>query len=186
MKKGILMVCLICFSRMFIMSGVMSTVFPLYLYETLGFEVGVIGIVTAARTGGFTAATIASGYLSDRLGRKSVILAGLLIEVPCLYAYTITRSFELITPIGVIDGLGAGLVSSTLTVLLSEIVEPEFRGISIGLYRTFMDIGGIAGPIVFALILTQIGVYTPFYVGALLLSIMAGLTVIIKSDDKLE
>lgn len=186
LDRSILAVCIICFSRMFIMTGAMSTVFPLYLYETLGFNVSLIGIITAARTGGFTVATIASGYLSDRFGRKAVILAGLLIEIPCLYVYTVIQSFESIIVIGILDGLGAGLVSATLTVFLSEIVKPEFRGVSIGLYRTFMDIGGIAGPIVFILIATQLGIYIPFYLGAIILAFMVGLTVIIKQEEKVE
>jgi len=186
LDRDILAVCVLCFSRMFIMAGAMATVFPLYLYETLGFDLSLIGIITAVRTGGFTVATVASGYLSDRFGRKAVILVGLLIEIPCLYIYTITQSFGSIIVIGILDGLGAGLVSATLTVLLSEIVKPEFRGVSIGLYRTFMDIGGIAGPIIFILIATQLGIYSPFYIGAIILALMVGLTVLIKREDKVK
>ncbi len=186
LDRSILVICVICFLRMFIMTGAMSTVFPLYLYETLGFDVSLIGVITAVRTGGFVVATVASGYLSDRFGRKAVILAGLLIEIPCLYVYTVIQSLGSIIVIGTLDGLGAGLVSATLIVLLSEIVKPEFRGVSIGLYRTFMDIGGIAGPIVFILIATQLGIYIPFYIGAFLLALMVGLTVLIKREEKVD
>lgn len=186
LDRNILVICVICFSRMFIITGAMSTVFPLYLFETLGFNVSVIGIITAARTGGFIVATIASGYLSDRFGRKIVILAGLLIEIPCLYIYTVTQSFGLITVVGILDGVGAGLVSATLIVLLSEIVKPEFRGVSIGLYRTFLDIGGIAGPIVFIIIATQFGIYLSFYIGAVILALMVCLTVLIKRKEKVK
>ena len=186
LDRNILVICVICFSRMFIITGAMSTVFPLYLFETLGFNVSVIGIITAARTGGFIVATIASGYLSDRFGRKIVILTGLLIEIPCLYIYTVTQSFGLITLVGILDGVGAGLVSATLIVLLSEIVKPEFRGVSIGLYRTFLDIGGIAGPIVFIIIATQFGIYLSFYIGAVILALMVCLTVLIKRKEKVK
>lgn len=186
LDRNILVICVICFSRMFIITGAMSTVFPLYLFETLGFNVSVIGVITAARTGGFIVATIASGYLSDRFGRKIVILAGLLIEIPCLYIYTVTQSFGLITVVGILDGVGAGLVSATLIVLLSEIVKPEFRGVSIGLYRTFLDIGGIAGPIVFIIIATQFGIYLSFYIGAVILALMVCLTVLIKRKEKVK
>jgi MFS family permease len=186
LDRNILVICVICFSRMFIITGAMSTVFPLYLFETLGFSVSVIGVITAARTGGFIVATIASGYLSDRFGRKIVILAGLLIEIPCLYIYTVTQSFGLITVVGILDGAGAGLVSATLIVLLSEIVKPEFRGVSIGLYRTFLDIGGIAGPIVFIIIATQFGIYISFYIGAVILALMVCLTVLIKRKEKVK
>ena len=180
MNWGIVVISLISFSRMLIMNGVMNAVFPIYLYEYLNFDLNLIGIVTGVRTAGFAAATIASGYLSDRMGRKPVILTGLLISAPCLYAYTIIQSLEIILPVGIFDGIGSGLVSSTLIVLLSDLVKPEFRGISIGLYRTFMDIGGVVGPIMFMLIVTSSSIFTPFLVGAVLLLIMAALTLTIR------
>jgi MFS family permease len=172
----IFVVCLNCFMRMFIMSGVMSTVFQLYLHENLGFEVSLIGIIVGARTAGFTVSTIAAGHISDRFSRKRVILFGLVLEAPCLYAYTLVRPFETFLLIGFVDALGAGLVHVTLTVLLSDIVKPEYRGVALGLYRTFMDVGGIMGPIAFMLIATALGIHVPFIVGAVLLLSMAGLT----------
>jgi MFS family permease len=186
MDWNILGVCMVCFSRMFIMVGVMATVFPLYLYETLGFDVNLIGVISAVRTGGFIIATVASGFFSDRWGRKTVILAGLLIEIPCLVIYTLLYSVDLILLLGIIDALGAGLVSATLTVFLSEIVQPQFRGISIGLYRTFMDVGGITGPIIFIAIASHLGIQTTFYVGALLLALMVGLTFLINQEGYTE
>jgi len=159
--------------------GVMSTVFPLYLHETVGFDVSLIGLVTAARTGGFTLATILSGHLSTRIGRKTTILLGLVIEAICISAYTLVDSLGIFISLGFVDGLGAGLVSA-LTILLSYIVKPEFRGISIGFFRTFMDVGGIIGPVVFMDIATHITIQAPFFGGTLVLFIMAGLLFTMK------
>jgi DHA1 family multidrug resistance protein-like MFS transporter len=172
----ILVICLTCLARMLIMNGVMSTVFQLYLYENLGFGVTLIGIVVGARTAGTAAATLASGYLSDRFGRKRIILLGLVLEAPCLYAYTLVNSFTAILLVGFLDAFGAGLAWTTLIVLLSEIVKPEYRGVAIGFYRTFMDVGGVLGPLLFMAIATTFGMSLPFLVGAILLLSMAGLT----------
>ncbi len=182
MQWGLLVVCVISFTRMFVMNGVMSTVFPLYLHETLGFDVGTIGLVTAARTGGFTAATILSGYLSDHIGRKKTIVLGLTIEALCIYGYTVVDALGVILPLGIVDGLGAGLVSVTLTVFLSYLVKSEFRGISIGLFRTFMDVGGIVGPIVFMALVESINTQVAFAGGAILLIVMAVLLVTVKQE----
>jgi len=159
---------------------VMSTVFPLYLHETVGFDVSLIGLVTAARTGGFTLATILSGHLSTRIGRKTTILLGLVIEAICISAYTLVDSLGIFISLGFVDGLGAGLVSVTLTILLSYLVKPEFRGISIGFFRTFMYVGGIIGPVVFMDIATHITIQAPFFGGTLVLFIMAGLLFTMK------
>jgi DHA1 family solute carrier family 18 vesicular amine transporter 1/2 len=184
MQWGLLVICVVSFTRMFVMNGVMSTVFPLYLHETLGFDVSIIGLITAARTGGFTAATILSGYLSDRIGRKKTILLGLVIEALCIYGYTVVDALGFIIPLGIVDGLGAGLVSVTLTVLLSYIVKSEFRGISIGLFRTFMDVGGIFGPIFFMALAEGINTRTAFSGGTVMLLVMAVLLLTIKQESK--
>ena len=183
LQWGLLVVCVISFTRMFVMNGVMSTVFPLYLHETLGFDVSTIGLVTGARTGGFTVATILSGYLSDRIGRKKTILLGLGLEAFCIYSYTVVHTLGVLLPLGMIDGLGAGLVSVTLTVLLSYLVKSEFRGISIGLYRTFMDVGGIVGPIVFMAIVGSINIEAAFAGGTVLLLVMAFLLMTVRQES---
>ncbi len=183
LQWGLLVVCVISFTRMFIMNGVMSTVFPLYLHETLGFNVSTIGLVTAARTGGFTAATFFSGYLSDRIGQKKTILLGLGLEALCIYSYTVADTLGVILPLGLVDGLGAGLVSVTLTVLLSYLVKSEFRGISIGLFRTFMDVGGVVGPIVFMAVVDNINTEAAFAVGSVLLLGMAFLLITVRQES---
>jgi len=181
----LIVICVISFTRMFVMNGVMSTGFPLYLHETLGFDVSIIGIITAVRTGGFTTATILSGYMSDRIGRKKTILLSLVIEAFSIYGYTVVDSLGFIIPLGIIDGLEAGLVSVTLTVLLSYIVKSEFRGISIGLFRTFMDVGGIVGSIFFMALAEGLNTRTSFLGGTIMLLVMALLLLTIKQERKM-
>jgi MFS family permease len=67
----LIVICVISFTRMFVMNRVMSTVFPLYLHETLRFDVSIIGIITVARTGGFTTAQFfRATYLIESGGKK--------------------------------------------------------------------------------------------------------------------
>jgi MFS family permease len=54
---------------------------------------------------------------------------------------------------------------STLTALLTDITPENVRGGAVGLYRTFMDVGGFTGPIAFMMMFTEIGTFTPFYFG---------------------
>ena len=165
-NNRVLVICFGTFSRMFVMQGVMSTVFQLYLHQYLGFSVEVIGVVMSARTAGLILATVFAGYLSDRFGREPVIISGFLIASLCLMLYTQITAFEGIIVTGILDGVGSGMVSTTLMVLLSDLVESHEIGSAVGLYRTFMDLGGIIGPIVVMKLFTDIGHVVPFYVGA--------------------
>jgi DHA1 family multidrug resistance protein-like MFS transporter len=165
-NRRVIVVCFGTFSRMFVMQGVMSTVFQLYLHQQLSLSVEVIGIIMSARTAGLILATIFAGYLSDRFGREPVIIGGFLITSLCLILYTRITPFEGILLLGIVDGWGSGMVSTTLMVLLSDLVAPQLIGGAIGLYRTFMDFGGIIGPIVVMFLFTDVGIFVPFYVAA--------------------
>jgi len=177
-------ICLNSFSRMFIMQGVISTVFPLYLNHQLGISVELIGILMAFRTAGHIVSTVTCGYLSDRFGRKPMIITGLLVQSSCMYLFTIPWPFEILTLIGFIDGFGIGMAFTSLIVLLSEIASTEVRGASIGLYRTFMDIGGFIGPPVFMLLFNTIGSQLTFFSAAatLMLNILLMITIRVRKQ----
>jgi MFS family permease len=176
----IFVVCTINLIRMMVMNGVMSTVFQLHLHDNLGFDLGLIGVIVGLRTVGFSVATFLSGYLSLKVSRKTIIIFGLLLEALGLFTYPLVQAFPLVLLIGFISTLGGGLTWNTLTVLLSNLVQSESRGIALGLYRTFMDVGGTLGPIVMMSIATPLGLQLPFTVGAVLLFLMVGLTFSLK------
>lgn len=165
----LIVVCIATFSRMFVMQGVMSTVFQLYLHDELRFTVELIGVIMSARTAGLIVATFISGHLSDRFGRKPIIIGGFLIESLCLYLYTTIPSFTGILLIGIVDGVGSGMVSTSLIVLLSDVIAQPLLGGAVGLYRTFMDLGGILGPLVAMLLFSTINIYAPFLLSVVLL-----------------
>jgi MFS family permease len=141
---------------MFIMQGIFSTIFELYLKDELLFPLAEIGVIMSLRTGGHVVATISSGYLSNRFGRRNVVMAGFVVDSVCLLSLTVVSGLVPLLMVNFIEGMGEGLVFTSLMVLLSDIVHPSVRGGAIGLYRTFMDMGGFLGPIMF------MGVYTGF------------------------
>jgi len=149
-------------TRMLIWNGISSTVFPLYLNMDLGINVEIIGIVMGVRTLGIIASTAISGRLSDKLGRKPMISLGLLLEAIGLYSYTLASTYLPIMFIAFTEGFGRGMVLTSLMVLLSELAPPDLRGSALGIYRTFMDIGGFTGPVVFMPIYETYGSYYAF------------------------
>jgi len=148
-KWSIMLICLITFFRMFIMNGIFSTVFQLYLNQHLLFSLAYIGIIMSVRTAGLIIATLSSGFLADRFGRKPIAMVGLLISAAGLATYATISGLEMFFVIGFFEGFGQGLIFTTLVVLLAESTHPSVMGAAVGLNRTFMDIGGVVGPIVF-------------------------------------
>jgi len=165
----LLTTCIASFLRMFVSQGVISTILPIYLYDFLNMSAGIIGIVIGMRTAGICVATATCGHISDRVGRKPIIFAGILIESLCIYLYTLVGSFELLILLGFIEGLGAGMISCTLVVLMSEQVAHKYLGGAVGLYRTFMDVGAVAGPILIMMVQMLFGIPACFFLGVVLL-----------------
>jgi len=178
---GLTAICISNLLRMLIMMGVMSTVFPLYLNYQLGISIEYIGIIMSLRTVGYILSTVTSGYLSDVFGRKPMIISGTFLQVGCMYAYALLPSFELLLLIGLFDGFGGGMSFTSLIVLLSEIMPAEIRGGAIGMYRTFMDIGGLTGPPFFMLIFTSMGPYITFLTAIAILALNIALVLMIKA-----
>jgi MFS-type transporter involved in bile tolerance (Atg22 family) len=52
---------------------------------------------------------------------------------------------------------------------MSEQVAPEYTGGAVGLYRTFMDVGAVTGPVLVMMIQTRFDIYAGFLFGAALL-----------------
>jgi len=155
-------------SRLMVTQGIMFTVFQLYLNTHLNMDVVLIGLVMGVRTGGMMFAAFVSGHLADRIGRKPLILGGFLTGGFCLYLYTLASTIEEIMILATLDGVSSGSIFVSLMVFMSELVPPAVRSGAIGLYRTFQDIGGVLGPIIFMLLYTLVDVYTPFWTASIL------------------
>ncbi|MDH5439529.1 MAG: MFS transporter [Candidatus Bathyarchaeota archaeon] len=173
-------VCIYSFSRMLIMSGLNDTVFPLYLNLELGIGIELIGLIISLRTAGAIIATVTSGFLSDRFGRKPMIVLGLIMQSSCYYAYTILSSFEMFLLFGLFEGFSRGMSMTSAMVLLSEIVPSRLRAGGIGIYRTFMDIGGFFGPLFFITLFDR-SATTPFLSALVILALNTVLLSTIKS-----
>ncbi len=175
-------ICFVSLLRLSVAVGITSTVLQLYLNQQLNFDIGIIGIIVSSRGFGFITGTFLSGNIIERIRHKKIVMLGLSVDGLCIYLLTTIASFELVTGLIFFAGVGSGLVYSTLTVWLNKIVKPEHRGISIGLNRTFMDVGGLLGPIFFVFIHNTFNVYTAFLVAGLTLFSAIFLTITVKQN----
>lgn len=172
------------FSRMFTMIGLTGTVLPLYLNLQIRIPVELIGVMVSFRTVGTIAATAFSGYLSDRFGRKPMIVLGSLLESACFYAYTVTRLCETLLLIGLPEGLGRGMILTSMMVLLSEVVPSRLRGGVLGVYRTFMDVGGFTGPLFFIIVLEELGSNSTFLSAIIILVANIALIMTVRRENR--
>jgi MFS family permease len=88
------------------------------------------------------------GDLSDRRGRKTVILPAALIIVGNLFVIAEIRSFPLLVVAGFVGGLGQGLIFPALSTYIIDFLGRENKGLAISLYLSLFDVGmGLGSPL---------------------------------------
>jgi MFS family permease len=142
---------------------------PLFL-AAHGASVAQVGLVAAVYPGVWAVAQIAAGHWSDTIGRKPLIVAGMLLQGAALGVLALSRgSVPVATTTAVFLGLGTALVYPTLIAAMSDAVSPIERAPVVGVYRFWRDTGYALGGLIAGLAADALG-----YSGAI--AIVAALT----------
>jgi MFS family permease len=121
---------------------------PLYM-AAHGASVGEIGLIAGLYPGVWGVAQIATGAWSDRIGRKPLIVAGMLVQALALGLLALTDGAVTGAALAaVVLGLGTALVYPTLIAAMSDQVSPVARAPVVGVYRFWRDAGYVVGGLV--------------------------------------
>lgn len=184
-NKGLLVTSYVNLCRVLVTQGVMQTVIQLYLKDQIHVGLELIGVLLGLKTAGMIAGTLLSGSLTAKVGPKRLVMVGLLIDGISLYFHVATTNFWWLLVPATIEGFGTGICSTSLIILMSEQVPASIRSGAVGVFRTFMDVGGILGPIIFMIAYNSVGFTSPFWMAALLtLSNIVTIQLIKKKKDK--
>ncbi len=178
---SILIVCVCVLLRMLVIQGIFQTVLQLYLNKNMGLSVGDIGWVISMKVAGQIIFLLIAGYLSDKYGRKPVLAFGFGVGALSIISFILSKSFAGLLFSGFLGGVGEGLGITTLLALLTDIAPANARGGAVGLYRTFMDIGGFFGPIIFMILYTRFTPLTPFYVATAIILVNISMVLLTKT-----
>lgn len=124
-----------------------------YLYEGIRFDPLLIGIITGSLMAIPIFVKPYMGRISDKIGRRIPIFAGLLVSALPLLAIPFVAEFSVLLLLSVIYGLGFATVTAATPALISELAPKELVGTSMGFLDTIMDVGQTLGPIISGFIL---------------------------------
>ena len=150
---------------------------PLY-YAASGLAVGEIGVLAATYPAVWGVAQIGTGALSDRTGRKPLIVAGMLLQAAAIAAIAAGSSFASWFAASALLGLGTALVYPTLLAAVADVAAPAWRASAIGVYRLWRDLGFAAGALVTGLAADALGMSTAITIVA---AITAGSGLVVLS-----
>jgi len=124
--------------------GMSWGIFPLF-FASFGLGVERIGILKAIYPATWGILQIATGPLSDRWGRKGLIVAGMWIQSAGLFLTAATRQFEWWLVGSLLLGLGTAMVYPSLIAAVSDASHPTWRARSLSVYRFWRDLGYAIG-----------------------------------------
>lgn len=124
--------------------GMSWGIFPLF-FAGMGLGVERIGVLKAAYPAVWGLLQIATGPLSDRWGRKGLIVAGMWLQSAALFLTAWASDFSLWLAASLVLGLGTAMVYPSLIAAVSDASHPSWRARSLSVYRFWRDLGYAVG-----------------------------------------
>jgi len=141
-----------------------------------------IGLVMGVQLATTMLAKPLSGRLSDRLGRKPMILAGLFLCAVMLPVIPTQTSLWLLLPVSALLGLGVAIVTPSTTALVADLVVAGRMGSAMGVFGTIWDTGEAAGPILAGFLIASLSYAPAFTLIAALMAVVALIFAIFVRD----
>ncbi len=150
--------------------GMSWGIFPLF-FAGFGLAVERIGILNSVYPAVWGVLQTVTGPLSDRWGRKGLIMVGMWTQASGLFLIAATRSFGWWFVASVLLGLGTAMVYPTLIAAVSDASHPSWRARSLSVYRFWRDLGYAVGAL-------SAGVMTDLFGAASAIAVIGALSVV--------
>jgi MFS family permease len=137
--------------------GMSWGVFPIF-FSTFGLGVGRIGILKAVYPAVWGILQVLTGPLSDRLGRKWLIVGGMWVQAAGIFVTVMGRSFGWWLSGSVLLGVGTAMVYPALIAAVSDNSHPSWRARSLSVYRFWRDLGYAVGALSAGIIADTLGI----------------------------
>jgi MFS family permease len=148
--------------------GLAWGLFPLF-FAAAGLPLAQIGLLAGVYPGVWSVAQLATGALSDRLGRKGMIVGGMVLQGMAIGVLPLARGFAWWMGALALLGLGTALVYPTLLAAVSDVAHPAWRGSAVGVYRLWRDSGYAVGVLL-------AGVLADLFGASWAIAVVAGVT----------
>ncbi|BBH20694.1 tetracycline resistance MFS efflux pump [Paenibacillus baekrokdamisoli] len=144
--------------------GLVIPIMPTYMRE-LGISGQTVGFLVAAFSLTQLLLSPLSGRLSDRWGRKKMIVAGMFIFAISEFIFGIANSMLVLYVSRLLGGLGAALITPSIMAYIADITTTNERAKGMGYISAAISTGFIIGPGIGGFV-AEYGIRVPFYSAA--------------------
>lgn len=164
----------------YLVFGAIEAFLALYA-SSLGIPAWEIGVILGVQLVSIVFAKPLMGKVSDRVGRRRVILPGLLIGAASVVLLPFAPSFLGLSALSLAFGIGFATVTSSTSALVADLTRNGRYGSSMGVLRTVMDVGQSIGPVLTGFMVGVAGYASAFTLLAAIL-VLAALTLGLLRD----
>ena len=147
--------------------GLAWGLFPIF-FANAGLSIGRIGVLAALYPAVWGLGQLYTGGLSDRVGRKPLIVGGMLTQAIAIAWIAFTGSFTAWALGAMVLGAGTAMVYPTLLAAIGDVAHPTWRARSVGIYRLWRDGGFAIGALLAGILADLISIPAAIYAVAAL------------------
>jgi MFS family permease len=163
--------------------GMAWGLFPL-LFGAAGMNLAQVGALAAIYPATWSVVQIATGALSDRTGRKPLIVWGMWVQAVGIGVVTLVQAFGGFVIGAVLLGIGTAMVYPTLLAAIGDVAHPSWRASAVGVYRLWRDLGYAVGALLAGVTADAFGVPAAMWVIAAL-TFGSGLVAALRMSETL-
>jgi MFS family permease len=164
--------------------GMAWGLFPVF-FAAGELALGTVGLLTAVAPAVWGLGQLATGALSDRIGRKWLIAGGQMTEAAGLLVIAAGSSVGVWAAGSAMFGAGTAMAYPTLIAAVGDVAHPAWRGAAVGVYRLWRDIGFAVGAVLSGAMADLYSLRTAIVVVAIITA-LSGLDVALRMRETLE
>lgn len=164
--------------------GMAWGLFPIF-FAASGMSLVQIGWLAAMYPAVSGIGQLFTGALSDKLGRKWMIVIGMWVQAVGIGLTVVSKTFTGFAIGGVLLGVGTAMVYPTLLAAIGDVVHPIWRASVVGVYRLWRDLGYAIGAVLAGVVADLFGVGSSIWVVAAL-TFVSGLLAAVRMTETLN
>ena len=161
--------------------GMAWGLFPL-LFAAAHMSLGEIGQLAALYPATWAVGQLFTGALSDRVGRKWLIAAGMWVQAASIGIVVLSSGFSGFAVGAVLLGVGTAMVYPTLLAAIGDVAQASWRGSAIGVYRLWRDLGYAVGALLAGVTADALGLPAAVWLVAAL-TFVSGLVTAVRMSE---
>jgi MFS family permease len=158
----------------FVLNGALNGFLPLFARDVLGAAPSTLGWLFALQTVTMLAVRPAIGMLSDRIGRRGVIITGLTVCSSAVILVSLATRLPVLLIAIVIYAVGVAGTTAATSAFITDLSRRAQYGAAHGVFRTIYDVGDALGPILAGVLVATVG-YGPMF------QTMAGIALVVTA-----